>query len=376
MSRDKIYQSAIYLVFGLSFLFSLFLIASDNISPFTTQASVHRNVANIAPEVTGVITGVDVENGQHVKAGERLFTIDKRRFELAVEQAKAELIQAQDANSAKWQELASLEQSFEQREVEWQNATIKLTRYRKLQGKGLVTQEELDDAVMNVNLAQSAIKAAMAEIKRIEAELARADNLYTANGNTSGITASNVLTHMQGEGGESAAIVLARSKLAQAELDLAHTEVKAKIDGTVSNLQLQKGSYLQQGNVAMFLVNEASVWLKADFNEKGMAYLHKGKPVIISFDALPGQVFEGEIISQDRAIYDASSQSNQLAEVSNDTRWIREQQKIRTQISVQRIDAGLISGSKASVMVKNGNSVIDTLATGWITLVAYFRYIY
>lgn len=374
MSRDKIYQSAIYLVFGFSFLFSLFLIASDNISPFTTQASVHRNVANIAPEVAGVITAVDVRNGQHVKAGERLFSIDKRRFVLAVEQAQAELMQAQDANIAKWQELASLEQSFEQREVEWQNATIKLTRYRKLQDKGLVTQEELDDAVMNVNLAKSAIKAATAEIKRIEAELASSDNLFTTNENTPTLVIGNAQTPM--EGGESAAIVLARSKLAQAELDLAHTDVKAKIDGTVSNLQLQKGSYLQQGSVAMFLVNEGSVWLKADFNEKGMAYLNQGKQVVISFDALPGKVFEGEILSQDRAIYDASSQSSQLAQVSNDSRWIREQQKIRTQISVQSIDAGLISGSKASVMVKNGNSVIDALATGWITIVAYFRYIY
>ncbi|MGC3833879.1 biotin/lipoyl-binding protein [Moritella viscosa] len=52
--------------------FSAFLVTSDNVLPFTTQASLHKNVANIAPEVTGVITQVYVENGQQVHTRQRI----------------------------------------------------------------------------------------------------------------------------------------------------------------------------------------------------------------------------------------------------------------------------------------------------------------
>ncbi|WP_045385758.1 HlyD family secretion protein [Vibrio rotiferianus] len=348
--KENFYKYAIYAVFSAAALFSAFLVTSDNVSPFTTQATLHRNVATIAPEVSGVITDVMVNNGELVEKGQPLFAIDASSYQLKVAQAKAELRQARESDSAKWQQLAAAKQTQSQREFEYHNAKQKLTRNQKLRNKGLATEQELDDAITNTQVASSAVEAANAEVKRIEAELSTQDR--------------------------TAAIELAEAKLASAELDLSHTQIVAQTEGVVTNLQLQSGSYITQGTASLMLVDEAHAWISADFNEKGIDKLTNGREVLVSFDALPGKVFSGEVSSQERAIYDTNNANGQLSSVTNDTRWIREQQKVRTRITVNELDPSMISGSRASVIVESGNPIMDVIGSAWIHLVAMFRYIY
>ncbi|HHP0489857.1 TPA: HlyD family secretion protein [Vibrio harveyi] len=348
--KENFYKYAIYTVFSAAALFSAFLVTSDNVSPFTTQATLHRNVATIAPEVSGVITDVMVNNGELVEKGQPLFAIDASSYQLKVAQAKAELRQARESDSAKWQQLAAAKQTQSQREFEYHNAKQKLTRNQKLRNKGLATEQELDDAITNTQVASSAVEAANAEVKRIEAELSTQDR--------------------------TAAIELAEAKLASAELDLSHTQIVAQTEGVVTNLQLQSGSYITQGTASLMLVDEAHAWINADFNEKGIDKLTNGREVLVSFDALPGKVFTGEVSSQERAIYDTNNANGQLSSVTNDTRWIREQQKVRTRITVNELDPSMISGSRASVIVESGNPIMDVIGSAWIHLVAMFRYIY
>ncbi|EKO3845112.1 HlyD family secretion protein [Vibrio harveyi] len=348
--KENFYKYAIYTVFSAAALFSAFLVTSDNVSPFTTQATLHRNVATIAPEVSGVITDVMVNNGELVEKGQPLFAIDASSYQLKVAQAKAELRQARESDSAKWQQLAAAKQTQSQREFEYHNAKQKLTRNQKLRNKGLATEQELDDAITNTQVACSAVEAANAEVKRIEAELSTQDR--------------------------TAAIELAEAKLASAELDLSHTQIVAQTEGVVTNLQLQSGSYITQGTASLMLVDEAHAWISADFNEKGIDKLTNGREVLVSFDALPGKVFTGEVSSQERAIYDTNNANGQLSSVTNDTRWIREQQKVRTRITVNELDPSMISGSRASVIVESGNPIMDVIGSAWIHLVAMFRYIY
>ncbi|EGR0306906.1 HlyD family secretion protein [Vibrio alginolyticus] len=348
--KENFYKYAIYTVFSAAALFSAFLVTSDNVSPFTTQATLHRNVATIAPEVSGVITDVMVNNGELVEKGQPLFAIDASSYQLKVAQAKAELRQARESDSAKWQQLAAAKQTQSQREFEYHNAKQKLARNQKLRNKGLATEQELDDALTNTQVASSAVEAANAEVKRIEAELSTQDR--------------------------TAAIELAEAKLASAELDLSHTQIVAQTEGVVTNLQLQSGSYITQGTASLMLVDEAHAWISADFNEKGIDKLTNGREVLVSFDALPGKVFTGEVSSQERAIYDTNNANGQLSSVTNDTRWIREQQKVRTRITVNELDPSMISGSRASVIVESGNPIMDVIGSAWIHLVAMFRYIY
>ncbi|MDH5903083.1 HlyD family secretion protein [Vibrio splendidus] len=348
--KDTIYKFFIYIIFSSTVFFSIFLIISDNLSPFTTQASLHRNIANIAPEVSGIITRVLVKNGQQIHVEEPLFNIDSEGYEIMVKQAQAELHQAQDADSAKWQELAVAEQILSQREFEYINVNRKHSRNKALLSKGLITIQDLDNSLTDKKVANSAIEASNAEVKRIQAELSNQSH--------------------------TAAIELAEAKLANATLDLEHTQVISKTQGVITNLQLQAGSYITQGTSALFIIDEKNAWVSADFNEKGLDKLTVGRPVFVVFDALPGRVFEGTIQNQERAIRDTENANGQLSSVTNDSRWIREQQKVRTRIKVNELNPVLISGSRASVIVQSNNTILSYIGNVWIHLVAMFRYIY
>ncbi|OLQ93147.1 multidrug transporter [Vibrio panuliri] len=351
---EKFYQYALYSVLSITILFSLFLVAADNIAPFTTQASLHRTVATIAPETSGVIETVAVRNGEQVKSGETLFTLDAQSYQLKVSQAKAELAQALQTFDASQQQLNVAKQTLLQKQEEEHNAVAKLVRNKALYKKGLTTTQAIEDSELSVKVAKSALMAAKADIMRIEASLADSNS--------------------------NAAIQLAKAKLASAELDQQHTQIVAQTDGVVTNLQLQSGSYISQGTTALLLVNESHAWLSADFNEKGIEHLTQDNQAYIAFDAIPGKVFIGHIESQERAIRDIDNSNGQLVDVINDNRWIREQQKIRVRIVLDDVKPEmaqrLISGARASVSVKNGSTLIDAISYTWIHLVSLFRYIY
>ncbi len=348
--NQKIYQSIIYLTLAIAAIFSVFLISSDHQSPFTTQATYHKTVATIAPEVSGVITNVNVKNGDRVKKGDVLFSIDQDSYTLAVEKARAELNQAKELYSAKLQELQAKKEILKQRQNEWDNAQAKLVRNEQLIKQGLIAQQAYDDALMSSKVAEGAMGLAKANLLQVKAELF--------------------------DGKTNAAIKLAKAKLKIAELDLTNTNITAETTGTVTNMQLQSGTFVKKGDPILFLANEGNTWISADFNEKGVGHLKTNNPVLIAYDALPGQLFNGSIISRDSAIYDASSKTNQLSNVTNNSRWIREQQKIRTRIKVDKTQPLLISGSKATVMAMGDSALSQSISKTWMTLVSYFRYIY
>src|SRR5215475_11481626 len=78
-------------------LFVLFLVGLvlhtlfDRVTPYTSEATLQAPVVGVAPNVSGTIVSVSVQDNQPVKAGDRLFRIDRQRFEAAVKQAEANL---------------------------------------------------------------------------------------------------------------------------------------------------------------------------------------------------------------------------------------------------------------------------------------------
>ncbi len=64
-------------------------------SPWTRDGRVRADVVRVTPDISGLVTSVEVHDNQQVKAGDLLFVIDKPRYTLAVEQAKAGVASAQ-----------------------------------------------------------------------------------------------------------------------------------------------------------------------------------------------------------------------------------------------------------------------------------------
>jgi membrane fusion protein (multidrug efflux system) len=80
-----------------------------------------------------------------------------------------------------------------------------------------------------------------------------------------------------------------------AQLNLAYTEVRAPIDGTVGNRRARAGAYAQSGEQLMALVPARGLWIDANFKESQLARLQPGQRVEVEADVLPGRVFHGRV---------------------------------------------------------------------------------
>ena len=67
------------------------------LAPWTRDGRVRANVVQIAPDVSGLVTAVPVQDNQSVAAGALLFEVDRARYTLALRQAESALVAAKVA---------------------------------------------------------------------------------------------------------------------------------------------------------------------------------------------------------------------------------------------------------------------------------------
>ena len=58
--------------------------------PWTRDAHVGADVVQVAPDVSGLVETVNVADNQAVKKGDLLFVVDRARYRIALEQARAQ----------------------------------------------------------------------------------------------------------------------------------------------------------------------------------------------------------------------------------------------------------------------------------------------
>lgn len=104
--------------------------------------------------VTGFLEERLFTEGDHVKAGQLLFTIEKAPFEAALAQAKANLASA-EADAA--------------------HAEIQVKRGQELIGRGNIAQSELDTRVATAKMAEAKVLAAQAAVRTAEINLGYTD---------------------------------------------------------------------------------------------------------------------------------------------------------------------------------------------------------
>jgi multidrug resistance efflux pump len=60
-----------------------------NLDPWTRDGRLRADVVQVSPDINGLVTAVDVRDGQKVRIGDTLFIVDRPRYELALAQAEA-----------------------------------------------------------------------------------------------------------------------------------------------------------------------------------------------------------------------------------------------------------------------------------------------
>jgi membrane fusion protein (multidrug efflux system) len=305
----------------------------------TDDAYVKADTTTIAPKVSGYLREVAVGDNEHVKAGQVLARIDERDFEIALDQAKADVAAARAAIASKQAQLG-----IQRTVIDSAKATVAVDqaaatfagqenkRYTDLAATGYGSVQNAQQAQSHIAGAQAAIArdtanlaAALKQIDLLKAEIVQAD----------------------------AALARAEAVQRQAELNLGYTNIVAPIDGVIGNRSLRIGQYVQAGTQLMSVVPVAGAYVVANFKETQLTDVREGQAVDIAVDMFPGQVVHGRVDS----IAPASGQEFALLPPDNATgNFTKVVQRIPVKIALSRDDS-------SPVELRPGMSVIPTVET-------------
>ena len=274
-------------VLGLAALIGIGLILwAWRLPPFqsnvqhTDNAYVRGQVTIIAPQVTGYVTSVPVQDFQTVKQGDVLATIDDRIYRQRLEQAQAALhaAEAQLANSNQSQASARGSVAQTQANIAGAQATLAkaqadFNRAQSLFEGGWVAQAQVD-------VARTALRAAQAQVAAARAQ--------------TGIAETGVTSAVVGRGALEANVESARAAMHMAEIDLANTRITAPRDGRLGEVSVRQGQQVAVGTQLTALVPHV-LWVNANFKENQLTDIRPGQPAELSVDALGGRTLTGRV---------------------------------------------------------------------------------
>jgi membrane fusion protein (multidrug efflux system) len=251
----------------------------------TDDAFIDAHMVRVAPQVTGRVAVVPVDDNQAVAAGQLLVKIDPAPLRAKLDQAEANQANATGLLAQARAQQVVVEANADQAraqvgvaEANATNAMAGLKRSQSLIVKMAVSQQALDDAVAAARRTAAALIAAQKGLEAAEAQF--------------GVTKSQIET-------AEAALRSAAAQAEQARLDLSYTEVTASEAGTIAHKNVSPGDYVQIGQNLIALV-PLKIWITANFKETQLDLMRAGQPVEIRIDAYPGQTFHGHVDSFQR----------------------------------------------------------------------------
>ena len=300
----------------------------------TDDAYVQADSMTLSTDVSGVVATIPVHEGEAVTKGQTLFQLDPQKFQIAVDNARANLEAVRlNVESMKADYQAALRDTAAKREpVKADQATY--DRYVTLVANHAVTQQETDNARYKLAADQQAVNASESQARALLAKLA---------GNPT-IAAEDMPAYKQ-----QLAVV------AEAEREMAHSVVRAPYAGIVTQVyKLQLGMYLSAGTPAFALVRTDGMWVAAEPKETELTYAKAGDPVRVSFAIYPGRVWNGTLES----IAPATDQNFSLLPAQNSSgNWVQVVQRIpvRVHVDMRPGDPPLRAGMSADIDIDTGH---------------------
>ncbi|MCS6303387.1 MAG: efflux RND transporter periplasmic adaptor subunit [Nitrospira sp.] len=214
----------------------------------TYTADISPNqVVNIFSRVDGYIAKLHVDKGDFVRANQLLLEIDHTDYQHAVNQAKANL--------------SSAKAKVSQQDAAVRNAKLTFDRMQSLIKDQFVSQQDLDNAQVNLEAAWAAHESLQAQVNQMEVALA------------------------------------------QAETNLAYSYIRAPFPGYIAERNLDTGSYvtsataststMSRGIMSLHDINTVRVLIEVV--ERDIPLVKIGQKAELRAEAYPDQVFEGTV---------------------------------------------------------------------------------
>lgn len=347
--------TTLVIIIGSFFVWHLF---ADRITPYTNNARVKTYVIPITPMVSGYISETSIQQNEKVIAGQVLFQIDKKPFELQVRQMEAALKIASQNVDVKSASIESAIAKLAEAANEYENVKAVTSRILSLKDTEAVSQMQVDQAKAQLSKAQASREAAQANLKREKEALGPAGN-------------------------DNPEIQNALARLEQAQFDLFNTTVRAPTNGYVTNSNITKGYYATQGSPALTFISTDQVWIEADMSENNLGNVKTDQDVEILFDMYPGRIFNGKVIGYGWGASDGQANARgDLPTVADSSGWLRKPQNFPVLIKLtdyeynaERSDLRLNSQANVMIFTKE-TSVLNPLGKLWMRIGSLLNYLY
>jgi membrane fusion protein (multidrug efflux system) len=267
----------------------------------TDNAYVNADTADITPLVSGQVTEVRVEETQAVKKGDILVKLDDSDTRVALDQARAQLGQAERKVSgyysnnealagqvaARDADIARADAQIMSAKSDLERAQTELGRRQRLANTGAVSGDELTQAQNQFHTAQAAL--AEANAGRIQAMANKTAAEGSQKVNEALIAGSSFKDNPE--------VAAAQANVAAAELNEARTVLYAPVDGVVAKKSVSVGQRVPIGATLMNVVPVQSAYVDANFKEVQLRKVRAGQPVTLTSDKYGGAVkFHGTVV--------------------------------------------------------------------------------
>lgn len=212
---------------------------------------------SVGSYLSGPVESVNVDFNAEVKPGDVLAKLDQRTFAAKVAEAEANLLAAEAA-------LTNQKAAKIKAEAVLVNAERTIERQRSLAEKRFASEQTLDNAIRDRDVAQAEIEVVKALIETADAQ-----------------------------------IVQRKAALESARVDLERSEIKSPISGTVISRSVDPGqtvaSSFQAPELFKIAQDLSRIRIEAQVNEADVGSIAEGNPAIFTVDAYPEREFEGRV---------------------------------------------------------------------------------
>ncbi len=248
----------------------------------------------VSPDISGVITELNVAEGDTVKKGQMLARIYADIYSIQRNQAASGVAQSQSQVSNSKAQVANSTANLEALKAAMEQAQRNYDMQKKLFDDKVISRSEFNIADANLKTSRANFIGAVQAIKSTEANVE----------------------------GARASVQSAVANLQKANKDLGKTAIVAPMDGVVSLLSVKKGESVagnsfNVGTEMLRIADMSKIEIRVDVGENDIPKVKLGDSAIIDIDAYSDRKFKG-IVTQIASSNNGASTQSALANTGND----------------------------------------------------------
>jgi len=293
----------------------------------TDDAYIQSARTVISADVNGRVLTIEVHDNERVAKGQVLYRLDPHSYQVAVDDAKAQLGMAR-------LQVEALKATYQQKVAENKSAQETLDysqreydRQKKLLGSGVASQQQFDQASNALEVARQRVASTQHDIGNVLAQLGGNPDVPI---------------------GEHPMVQRAQAVVDAKQIDLNDTVIRAPENGIVTKVeQLQIGDYITAATPVFSLMSDR-MWVEANFKETELTHMRPGQDATVEVDTFPGVEFHAKVAS----LSPGTGLTFSLLPPENATgNWVKVVQRLPVRLTLENLDPQIPLHAGLSVTV-------------------------